>query len=1248
MTSLRNNQKTSWNPTTAQQKAISHHTGRMVVLAGAGSGKTAVLARRCAALVDHPDSPCSVDELLVVTFTIEAASEMRSRITAVLRDAALSAGTQTSRGRILAKQAALAPQAHVSTVHAFCAWVLRTWFNLCGVDPAFGLLDEVDAELLWTQSFRDSTRRRIQSNDAGFKTFFDLYANGDIAILQQLIEPIVNHLATLPKLKLDEWMDRVWAAAGPEQSLNKLVKLVQSDIEQLGVHLAQLRDDATFAADPKHIMTDNLELLQAKLAAASKVLGQKGFAAWDETRKILEDYKLTNVRLNDKSNDRQAADKFKKSFYEDAKDSYTKLYEKSVLAMTAEKIINAGQNAGAMVPALLGFVDTVIEDFRKLKRSHNQLDFSDLERLTVEALEKPDSQLADRLRRRFRHILFDEYQDINPLQQRLIELVARTDSSGSIFYVGDPAQSIYGFRGSRSDLLLEKVETFGQNGVVRMMENYRTLPPLIDAFNLIFPEVFKSVGEPKEPRLRHGRPANPREIQKAFTGAPLELHVICKDDAHSDKAGTDNAEPDQDSTADASAEDPDAADPTADYEIAEREALLVAEMIHEMLKSGRQIAENKKSDSKFRPIGYDDIAILMRSKKFKSTQVVRTLSEQGIPAYAEMTTGFFEAPEILSVLDLLHVLDNPAQDIPLASVLLGPLGNFSHTELVRIRQDFRDRHKTAFHDAVRKFSSKSHDDKVDQDIAQRLSELRGKLDQWRQIISALGVGEGLAHIYQTSGLLTSIVAQENGKQKLANLHLLRQKAMEYSGVSNEGLPGFTAFIRRLEEIDIGAAPVPAPGAVKVMSIHAAKGLEFPVVYLIGLGTQFYTRDLNQNLIVDDEGLGLQVFDQTDGGMVRTASPEYQIVKEARKIRMIQEEARLLYVAMTRTRDHLVLIGHTLDGRNKLTTRVKMSEIWSQLKKEKDVNRMLDWLGPIFSDEDELATQKNQLLKLGWHDASKIGKDNYTVPIRCEPSDPNWRAMRAGQTLPNPPPLDPDLQTVIRRITTPYPYQKFTELSAVTTVSKLKTLANDSDEFPTASFDPPEDFAPEIQSASTGMQRGTATHAVLQRLDLTADLSLAGIGAQIQRLAAGGQIPSDFAALADAEAIAWFFTTPTGKQMRELAAKKAANTAGVDILREQVFLWRNGINGNATNSDPSDAVLVRGAIDVLLIDNKNVRIIDYKTDAPVMIESRLPAYRKQVQYYARAAGEILKTPISSATLVFLSARRCEEVDIVPAF
>ncbi|HMD52991.1 MAG TPA: 3'-5' exonuclease, partial [Phycisphaerae bacterium] len=857
--------------------------------------------------------------------------------------------------------------------------------------------------------------------------------------------------------------------------------------------------------------------------------------------------------------------------------------------------------------------------------------------------------LADRLRRRFRHILFDEYQDINPLQQQLIKLLSRVENpvadlpAGSIFCVGDVFQSIYGFRGSRPQLLQEQVDqikTTGRGDVVSMMENFRTLPPLIDAFNLIFPHVFADSENPEEPLLRHGRAKSPENISNVLTGAPLELHVICKSDADGANQNTDNEtsnESDQDSGAGVS-DAPDIDDPIADLEKAEREALLVARMIREMRGSGRKIME-KNADAPPRPIEFDDIAILMRTKQIQATQFVRILGEHGIPAYAEMTTGFFAAQEILEVLDLLHVLDNPAQDIPLASVLLGPLGNFSHAQLVRIRTKFPDRRKIAFHGAVPLFALEKHSAPQDQDLAERLGAFLNQLNQWRQMVNTLGVGEGLNHIYQTSGLLSSTAALPGGEQKLANLHLLRQKALEYSAASHEGLSGFAAFVRDLEQVDLGAAPIPAPGAVKVMSIHAAKGLEFPVVFLIGLGKKFNMRDLNGYLIVDDSGLGLQVFHQINGGMVRTASPEYQIVKQAKKLRLAEEEARLLYVAMTRARDRLVLVGHAPGTQN------KAGENWSRLAPGKDVDRMLDWLGPIFTNIPP--SEQNQLLQLVWHDSSSIAPQPVASSAKVGKSsgrpaaDPNWTAMRAGQTLPEPPPQNPGLQTVIRRITTPYPYQKFTELAAVTTVSKLKTAAEDFDEFPSPSFDPPEEFSLQIQPASTGIQRGTATHTILQQLDLRADLSLDGIRVQIEKLISSGQIPPDVAATVDAAGIAWFFTTTPGQQMQEIAMKKARGDNSAEILREQVFLWRNS---DATNSDRFDDVLVRGAIDVLLIDGKNVQIIDYKTDAPTMIESRLPAYRKQVQYYARAAGDILKTPITTATLVFLSAHRCEIVDL----
>jgi ATP-dependent helicase/nuclease subunit A len=1260
--------------TDAQKKALAHHTGRMMVLAGAGSGKTAVLAQRCTALVDHLDSPCTVDQLLVVTFTIEAAGEMRSRITTALRDATQQNDLPAERRHRLAQQAALAQQAHVSTVHAFCSWVLRTWFNLCGVDPAFSVLDQINASLLWAESFRDSVRRRLQSNGNAekFKEFFDLYAAGDIEKLRQLIEPMVNLLATQPGPDNKEWMDRVRADAGADQSLNKLANSVQSDLDELSVMLASLCDDAKFAADPKGIMAANLAQLQAKAAAASGVLQQKGFVAWDQAGNILSDYILTNVRLDAQAKDYEQALYFKESFYDHSAKRYGQLYKKGILARAAADVRRTGVLCRELIPTLLEFVAGVIEDYRDLKRRQNLLDFSDLERLTVDTLEKPDGQLADRLRRRFRHILFDEYQDINPLQRRLTELLSRVENPvaglppGSIFGVGDVVQSIYGFRGSRPELLQEQAARNGRDEVVEMAENFRTLPGLIDAFNLIFQTIFSRIASAHIPALRHGRAAPPENAQNTCTGTPVKLHVILKTTSIGD---AEIAQPDQesadkpmeDTATDADADD----DPIAELEAAEREAHLTAQMIKKLIGDGRQIAMSKSGATpEYRLITYEDIAVLMRSKKIRATQFVRILGAWDIPAFAEMSTGFFASPEILEVLDLLYVLDNPAQDIPLASVLLGSLGNFSHAELVRIRMKFPDRRKIAFHGAVPLFTREKQTTADDQNLAQRLGEFLNQVDQWRQMVHTLGVGEGLSYIYEASGLLSSIAAKPDGKQKLANLHLLRQKALEYSAASHDGLSGFAAFVRDLEQIDMGAAPIPAPGAVKVMSIHAAKGLEFPVVFLVGLGTKFNLKDLNQNVIVDAEaGLGLQVFNQVNGGMVRTTSPEYQLVKQARKLRLVQEEARLLYVAMTRARDELVLIGHADTGTRK-NSRATFEELqnsvtkkWSSSLASAAVGRMLDWLGPIFAEA--ASDPANHWLRLSLHPSSAIdalpdisSAAGGKFSGRRAP-DPNWIAMRAGRPLPESPPQDPDLQMTIRRITTAYPYQHLAELAAVTTVSKLKTALEDSqesDESPSSTLDPPLELPSEFATDNSGVQRGTAMHAILQHLDPAGDISSSGIHGQIQHLVSTGMITAQMAASADANSIAWFFTTVPGKLMREITMKKTAGDKGVEIFREQVFLWslppdKNADeNENVASFDRTDQVLVRGAIDVLLLDGNAVHIIDYKTDVPAMIESRLPAYHKQVQYYARAAAGILHRPITSATLVFLSVRRCEIVDL----
>ncbi|NNM87828.1 MAG: hypothetical protein HKL95_04850, partial [Phycisphaerae bacterium] len=703
---------------------------------------------------------------------------------------------------------------------------------------------------------------------------------------------------------------------------------------------------------------------------------------------------------------------------------------------------------------------------------------------------------------------------------------------------------------------------------------------------------------------------------------------------------------------------------------AHKEAVRLVDRIRQLI-SQNTLAPSV--DATPRPLTYSAIAILLRSPRYQAQEFVRVFLENGIPAQSALTNGYFAAPEVQEILALLEVLDNPFQDIPLASTLLGPLARFSYDDLAAIRAQFPPSRNLPFYQAVFRAMFHAAADAAPPpatpaDLPQRLQAFFQILDGWRAAIRTLGVPDGLVQIYQESGLLIWSAGLPHGRQRVANLQMLYQRALEFSRFQRQGLGRFLSFLRDLQDqdIDLGTAPVATSGddALRIMSIHKSKGLEFPVVILAGLSTKFNTRDTQDDYLVDREnGLGLQYKDPNTGQC--WPSPQYQQIRIAANHRRLAEEARLLYVAMTRARDKLILVG---------SVSIKNDTPWQPPSPKPSASCALDWLAPIFAENNTKLSDGSPALAL-------VAQPATTTPtLTSNPSNPapatldqatadTIAKIRSGHqpeqstdtpTPSIPQPADPAVQALITRLTRTYSWQPLTMLPAVTKVTELKSHVHpDMEESPAAELIAPAHHPttplPE-STESPSIQRGIATHRLLQLLDFTQPLDAAGIGRQLLALVDRHLLAKDDVALIDTTAMAWIFQTPIGQQMIAVAsAQGVAEGPGTSrIHRELPFLWsmephfpavapQPAISSNS-NLNRADRVLVRGVIDLLMATPTELHIVDYKTDIASQIPVRMPMYTRQLRYYAQAVFAILGRRVTHATLLFLSAQTVVPVDL----
>jgi ATP-dependent helicase/nuclease subunit A len=1257
---------------------MNHRHGELVVLAGAGSGKTATLAERCAQLVANPGDPCDVRELLVLTFTREAADEMRSRIGRAIREKAVQPGNSRHSQHLL-QQAALVDTAHISTFHAFCLWAAKTWFMFCHVDPAFSLLTDHEAAMLQSDSLRETARQWMHEHHpqrSEFIALFDLYAEATLGRLESLVLPILHTLEALA----DPQAWQVKAAAAGDAEINGIIGETVANkchrLHELAVMLAAAADDAgLFDADTKKNMSAGLRQAAQAAVAAEEQLQTHGPTGWHSAAEILANITFAKqIRLKD-CEDTNAAKHFKEGTYAPLKTAVQAIAAE-LAAASISTLSELEKTSRRRIATLIAFAQAVQTSYQQAKQTRNQLDYSDLERTIITALSSTDNPLQAMLHQRFRHILVDEYQDINPVQQRLIELLYRGDAPanglqpGSLFGVGDVLQSIYGFRGSEPRILHEKVRILQSTGqtdkVITMRENFRTLPSLLDAINAIIHPLLRMVDSPANAlqmaplsALSYGRAA---ASAGAFNGLPVELHVLVK---QRDAAAHATRQPAADTGTDADAADMEQADDAiGNLQADELEATRIGQLILAMRQDQRKIGPD------CRTIEFGDIAILLRSTKQRAPHYVRVLNAMGISANAALSTGFFESSEVLEVLDILRTLDNPQQDIALAGVLLGPVGDCTPAELALIRKS-ADKH-IPFHQAVQELTQQTPTAPALQTVVQKINRALRHLEKWRVMLRSQSLVNSLARILHDAGLFNRAAALPGGRQRLANLRLLQQRAMEFSGFDLQSLSRFLAFFERLrEERDLGEAAPPAGNAVRVMSIHASKGLEFPVVFVASLGTKFNTRDQSADILVDrDKGMGITIYD--DNGVLKQDSPGRTLLVEAKKSIQLQEESRLLYVAMTRAQDQLILVGRAEQATVDKWDAVRLPreqpanqavQMWEQ------ANRPLDWLGPIFA-QSKTVPETTPLLALHVMPEDQIAAGNAWAA-----QDPAKQSVANGDTShsPDDPPSaalasDGPLQATLQRITGRYKHSELTQLPAVCTVSRLKAMAIDDMDSPSHSFDAPSETAAaalSISGENAGAQTGLIMHRVLQRLDVAQSFTADSLTAEVDNLVARGFLTKAERTVVDCDALLWFFSTPLGQRMQAAAAEAVP---AHQLLRELSFIWSIPAGEMASAVMPpqqsrptpaewsadvppgqleKDQALIRGTVDALLIEPGGVEIIDYKTDAALFIQSRLSAYQRQVAYYARAASAILRVPVTHTSLIFFSTRQITRTSRTPA-
>jgi ATP-dependent helicase/nuclease subunit A len=1233
--------KSKWTPD--QQKAISERGHDVLVTASAGTGKTAVLSGRCVDIVADNAACPDVRNLLVLTFTEAAAAEMKTRIGEALKDRYIA-----NRDDHLRRQLLLLDAADISTIHSFCKRLISEHFYRVGIDPNFRIIDEDEQNLIKAE-IRDEIVLEAYE-DALLSPALASLLNGrnvsGSASFLNIIIAIHNYLDSV--VSRPDW----YASAEDLYSSNPLSGQFgqkQRDIllSKLNVCLARLHH--THKLD-KHLAGGHWQSQIANdfVAPIQWCVEQIQRGDIDAAATMIQGFAKPRWINRPKGMSEEIAAPVKEPANK-ALDTFQSLSQMAIINPQYLDIVAA--SASGQTKVLVELVKRFDHRYHRLKSQLNCLDFADLEHLALELLTIPDadgnaspSPIAMQLRERFKYIFVDEYQDINAVQQAILDRLSRADN---VFVVGDIKQSIYAFRQAQPEILLRRLENASykptvptQDLRVDLGDNFRSRGGILDFVNAVFSRImtasFAGIDYDYTAMLHPRADYKPLEETTSLRPVPplIEMHLL---DTGADTDTSDDQAEDNQSLSSLS--------PT------QLQAGLIGRRIRQMVGSAEFKIFDKATDS-YRDVEYRDIVILMRSPANKAGDYIRILRLMGVPVSSQGSSGYFETTEITDCICLLCVLENPQRDIELAAVLRSPFFNISDTELAEIRMSGNS--DSNFYQAVLSYSQSG----AEEVLRNKLAAILAQLDSWRTMARRGSIADLIWHILRKTRYLSFVSALPGAKQRRANLLKLHQRAIQFEGfVTSQktvSLTRFVEFIEKLLEQGQDWAPAEpdsaAQNAVRIMSVHKSKGLEFPVVFLAELNTKFNTQDqFGQCLIDAQDTLGLEIIEPNTKS--RLATIGHQVISETKKAISLAEEMRILYVAMTRARERLILTASATGKhcRSVLHKGVILDEPAVPDWLLADCQRPLDWilyglakrriLLDAFGVEDKNALD-DKLFSLDICDSDKIADLAAEIEaLRGKGKSRNLQIDLPAAKLPA------EVQRMFAQIKSSlgwrYPFADISKLQAKTSVSQL---THRSDEFARSFSEYAEVLAqsPHLSltadiSSNYSQLIGTATHLVMQRLDFTT-VTPESVRQTIEKLVACNAITKEIADKINVKSITAFFDSELGALVKDPASI---------IYREWPFSF--GLPAKhfikyGTAPDCDENVIVQGIIDLLIQTTNGLIVIDFKTDniTGAQSQTRAAVYAPQMNLYALAAKTVLKMPVKAKFVYFLTPAKCAEI------
>ncbi len=1188
----------SW--TVDQEKAIKARGSNLLVAAAAGSGKTAVLVERILQLIIQDE--VDIDRLLIVTFTNAAAGEMRERIANAIAKELENKGPKEAHIR---KQLTLLSKASIMTLHAFCIEVVRKHFHIIDIDPGFRIGDTTETaimqmevmEELFEEGYREENPLFLELVESYGGSREDLPLQNMILNLYSFIQSQPHPLSWLEEKILDFQMTT--EDFEESQWMKTIKESIDIRLREALLLLAEAKIICEKPDGPAAYMTaiDSDTVLIKALQMAL----QEGIDAFYSALQGLKHVNLKPVKDCDEVLKEEA-----KALRDQAKGIIKKLQE-DYFSLSPEEYL---KDLNALYPSMSHLSKLVAafgEGFKARKLEKGIVDFNDLEHYALEILENP--LVAKDYRERFQYIFIDEYQDSNIVQETIINSIKRDNN---VFMVGDVKQSIYRFRLADPSLFIEKYEAFSAEGIHRRIDlsrNFRSRREILEGVNYLFKNLMtKHLGEidyTEEAYLYYGADFQPME------DTDIEVTIIEKD---------------------YTAEEDELEEEIEELEDIEVEAKIAASRIKGLLNT--QIFDVRLGD--YRKVEFKDIVILLRTTQNWAPVFLETLVKEGIPTYADANTGYFQALEINLFMNFLRVLDNKRQDIPLISLMRSPIGRFKVEELIEIRLANR---KGSFYEALMTYCEEAQGG-----LRDNLVTFLQRLEGWSEEARYMPLDEFIWKLLMESGYYHYVGAMPGGLQRQANLRILMDRATQFQRTSIKGLFNFILFIEKLQSSrgDMGSAKILSENdnVVRIMSIHKSKGLEFPIVIVAGMGKNFNLTDINNAVILHKSlGLGPNYVDH-EKRFYRDSIAKLA-VKERIKIESLSEEMRVLYVALTRPKDKLILLGSLRNLPRHCKRWCRGLNTFNLLS----AKSYLDWIGSALMKHPD-GEALREIVQLQFIEAPKQEESRWRInltdrrELMREKLQQQKERQEYRERLEN---YTDDIITPYRgvieeRLQWQYPHRQSALIPSKVSVTEIKQGQYRKVEELSHKIPPLVKLPKFIEGtkAFTPAERGTILHFVLQHLDLSAVSDLTQIQGQVASMLERELLTQPEAEIVEIEKILTFFESDIG--IRMLRAKKVYRETAFNLKKPAVEVLEN-------LEDCDEALLIQGVIDCYFEEASGLVLLDYKSDfvPEEGLELIINKYRPQLQLYHEALTKITGKAVKEKILYLFSIGRAVALD-----